>query len=97
MIPAEPAAVGAPRLSAWLRWLGAITFLCASIGFLVEGWTDTTPFRRELSWAAVTLGLTLLGIFSAQRLRDPAGARLSLGLAAATISTAASLSLNSRP
>jgi hypothetical protein len=83
--PTEPGMAGGFRPSAWLRWLGAVTFLCASIGFLVEGWTDTTPFRRELTWAVVTLGLTLLGILSARRFRDPAGARLLLGLAAATI------------
>jgi hypothetical protein len=71
--------------SSWLRWLGVLTFLGAAGGFLVEGWTDAGTLRRELAWALVTLGLTVLGILAAKRLRDPAGARIFLGLAAATI------------
>jgi hypothetical protein len=71
--------------STWLRWLGTLTFLSAAGGFLVEGWTATDTLRRESCWAAVTLGLIVLGIAAARRLRDPAGARIFLGLAAATI------------
>src|SRR5947207_13637040 len=71
--------------SAWLRWLGALTFLAAGGGFLVEGWTDAATLRREIAWSVVTVGLTVLGIVSARRLRDAAGARVFLGLAAATI------------
>jgi hypothetical protein len=78
-------APGAFKPSAWLRWLGAMTFLAATVGFLVEGWTEVDGLRRQLSWSAVTLALTILGLFAARRFRDAAGARLFLGLAAATI------------
>src|SRR5882757_1135499 len=71
--------------STWLRWLGTLTFLGAGGGFLVEGWTDAATLRRELAWFVVTLGLTVLGILAARGLRDAAGARIFLGLAAATI------------
>ena len=56
--------------SAWLRRLGAVTFLVAGAGFLVEGWTDAGTLRRELSWALVTFCLTVLGILAARRLRE---------------------------
>lgn len=69
----------------WLRWIGAITFLGAGVLFLLEGVADAGALRRELSWAGITVVLSLLGIVAARVGRDPAGARVLLGLSAATI------------
>jgi hypothetical protein len=69
----------------WLRSIGCLAFLGGACSFLVEGWTDEGVLGRALAWAAITLALTVLGILSVRRLRDAAGARIFLGLAAATI------------
>ncbi len=74
-------------LSAWLRRLGAVTFLGAGALFLFEGVADAGALRRELLWTGVTLALSFFGIFVARAARDAAGARVLLGLAAATIPT----------
>ena len=71
----------------WLRRFGAITFLAAGGLFLFEGVQDAGALRRELAWTATTMALSLLGIASARVAKDPAGARVLLGLAAATIPT----------
>jgi hypothetical protein len=71
--------------SRWLRWIGSLVFVGSAFWFLVEGWTDEGVLGRELAWAGVTLALTVLGILSVRRLRDATGARIFLGLAAATI------------
>lgn len=68
-----------------LRWLGAATFLAGGAAYLVEGWTDAGAFSRQVTWAVGTLVMTVLGIVAVRRLRDPIGARVFLGLAAATI------------
>jgi hypothetical protein len=77
-----PRELGATR---WLRWIGCLVFLGGACSFLVEGWTDEGVLGRTLAWAAVSLALTVLGILSVRRLRDATGARIFLGLAAATI------------
>jgi hypothetical protein len=65
--------------------MGCLVFVGGASCFLVEGWTDEGVLGRELAWAGVTLALTVLGILSVRRLRDATGARIFLGLAAATI------------
>jgi hypothetical protein len=82
------AATPAPKrlaLASFLRWVGAATFIGGGASFLVEGWTDAGIFSRQLMWAAGTLVMTLLGVVAARKWRDPIGARVFLGLAAATI------------
>lgn len=81
----DEARPSAPDAGAWLRWLGGATFVAAGIGFLVEGWRATDVLPRQLLWAGFTLALTVLGILSARRFRDPLGARAFLALAAATV------------
>jgi hypothetical protein len=73
------------RLGTWLRWLGTTSFVVAAASFLVEGWTDPGVLKRELLWAVGTLAMTLCGIVCIRRYRDAIGARVFLGLAAATI------------
>src|SRR5690349_9851381 len=73
------------RPGTWLRWGGAITFLGAGVLFLLEGVDDDGALGRELSWAAITVVLSIFGIVAARAGRDAAGARVLLGLAAATI------------
>jgi hypothetical protein len=82
LVAAAPRELGASR---WLRWIGCLVFVGGAFSFLVEGWTDQGVLSRELAWAGVTLALTLLGIVSVRRLGDATGARIFLGLAAATI------------
>ncbi len=72
-------------VSACLRWLGAALLFGAATTFLVQGWSEVGVLGRELSWAALTLALTLFGIFAVRKLDDAKGARVGLGLAAATI------------
>jgi hypothetical protein len=72
-------------LTRFLRWIGAATFIGGGASFLVEGWTDAGVFSRQLLWAVGTLIMTILGVVAARRWRDPIGARVFLGLAAATI------------
>ena len=52
---------------------------------MIEGWTDPHLLPRQLAWAAITLSLVVSGVVSARRFRDPLGARVGLGLAAATV------------
>jgi hypothetical protein len=73
------------RVSACLRWLGAALLFGAATTFLVQGWSEVGVLGRELSWAGLTLALTLFGIFAVRKLDDAKGARVGLGLAAATI------------
>jgi hypothetical protein len=77
--------VSSLKVSTVLRAIGAATFVVAGASFLVEGWTDPGILRRQLLWAAGTLLMTLCGILAARRFRDAVGARVFLGLAAATI------------
>jgi hypothetical protein len=72
-------------VSACLRWLGAALLFGAATTFLVQGWSEVGVLGRELSWAALTLTLTLFGIVAVRKLDDVKGARVGLGLAAATI------------
>ncbi len=72
-------------VSACLRWLGAALLFGASTTFLVQGWSEVGVLGRELSWAGLTLALTLFGIWAVRKLDDAKGARVGLGLAAATI------------
>ncbi|MEO6599648.1 MAG: hypothetical protein ABIQ16_07230 [Polyangiaceae bacterium] len=67
------------------RWAGTFALVSAGIAFLVEGWTDPRLLPRQLAWAGITLALVMSGVLSARRFRDPLGARVCLGLAAATI------------
>jgi len=67
------------------RWAGVLALVSAGIAFLVEGWTDPHLLPRQLAWAGITLALIVSGVLSARRFRDPLGARVGLGLAAATI------------
>lgn len=67
------------------RWAGVLALLAAGVAFLVEGWTDPHLLPRQLAWAGITLALVISGVLSARRFRDPLGARLCMGLAAATI------------
>jgi hypothetical protein len=67
------------------RWAGILALVSAGVAFLVEGWTDPHLLPRQLAWAGITLALVMSGVLSARRFRDPSGARVCLGLAAATI------------
>ena len=67
------------------RWAGVLAVLGAGVAFLVEGWTDPRVLPRQLAWAGITLALVTSGVLSARRFRDPSGARVGLGLAAASI------------
>lgn len=67
------------------RWAGVLGLVSAGMVFLVEGWTDPHLLARQLAWAALTFALVMSGVLSARRFRDPVGARVCLGLAAATI------------
>lgn len=67
------------------RGAGMLALVSAGIAFLVEGWTDPHLLPRQLAWAGITLGLVMSGVLSARRFRDPLGARVCLGLAAATV------------
>ena len=69
----------------FFRWAGVLALVSAGIAFLVEGWTDPHLLPRQLAWAGITLALVVSGVLSARRFRDPLGARVCLGLAAATI------------
>ncbi len=69
----------------FFRWAGVLALVSAGIAFLVEGWTDPHLLPRQLAWAGITLALVVSGVLSARRFRDPLGARVGLGLAAATI------------
>jgi hypothetical protein len=69
----------------FFRWAGVLALISAGVAFLVEGWTDPHLLPRQLAWAGITLALVVSGVLSARRFRDPLGARVCLGLAAATI------------
>ncbi len=69
----------------FLRWAGIFALLSAGALFLIEGWTDPHLLPRQLAWAGITLALVVSGVVSAQRFRDPLGARVGLGLAAASV------------
>jgi hypothetical protein len=71
--------------SAWLRFIGTITFLGGGLAFLIEGWTDQSSVRRAVLWALATASLTVLGVLAQRRFRDPLGARVFLALAAGTV------------
>lgn len=69
----------------FLRWAGILALLAGGALFLIEGWTDPHLLSRQLAWAGITLALVVSGVVSARRFRDPLGARVGLGLAAATV------------
>ncbi len=69
----------------FLRWAGIFGLLAGGALFLIEGWTDPHLLSRQLAWAGITLALVVSGAVSARRFRDPLGARVGLGLAAATV------------
>jgi hypothetical protein len=72
-------------LSTMFRAMGAAIFVLAGASFLVEGWTDPGVVSRQAAWAAGTLLMTVCGVLAIRRFRDAIGARVFLGLAAATI------------
>ena len=76
---------GSSPLSLWLRSIGVAALCGAAVAFLVQGWAEQTTLTRELSWAALTVFLTLFGVYAVRKLGDAAGARVALALAAASI------------
>ncbi|MDD9944779.1 MAG: hypothetical protein OXU20_27305 [Myxococcales bacterium] len=83
--PTGPAIRGLGALIGVLRALGATCFVAAGASFLVEGWADSGVLQRQLLWGGGTVLMTIFGVFAARRYRDPLGARMCLGLAAATL------------
>lgn len=69
----------------WLRTVGAVLFLGAALLYLVEGWTDPRIVARAGLLSAATTLLAALGIVAVRRWQDARGARLLLGLSAATL------------
>jgi len=71
--------------SRWFRWVGTLTLVFGGAWFLLDGWSDSHVLSRQSTWAAITLALALSGVVAARRYHDRLGARLCLGLAAATL------------
>lgn len=78
------------KLTQVLRWSGGIILAAATIAFMFQGIYSFSPMSRHWIMLAVSLLLGLLGMLTGNILKEEKGARLFLGLAAASFPVLAS-------
>ncbi len=72
------------KLTKVLRWCGGIILAAAAAAFMYQGIYSFTPMTRHWIMLAVCLLLGLCGMLTGNLLKEEKGARLFLGLAAAS-------------
>lgn len=78
------------KLTQVLRWSGGIILAAAAIAFMYQGIYSFSPMTRHWIMLAVSLLLGLFGMVTGNLLKEEKGARLFLGLAAASFPVLAS-------
>lgn len=78
------------KLTQALRWSGSIILAAAAIAFMYQGIYSFSPMTRHWIMLAVCLLLGLFGMVTGNLLKEEKGARLFLGLAAASFPVLAS-------
>jgi hypothetical protein len=78
------------KLTQVLRWSGSIILAAAAIAFMYQGIYSFSPMTRHWIMLAVCLLLGLFGMVTGNLLKEEKGARLFLGLAAASFPVLAS-------
>lgn len=78
------------KVTQTLRWSGSILLATAAIAFMYQGIYSFAPMTRHWIMLAVCLLLGLLGMVTGNLLKEEKGARLFLGLAAASFPVLAS-------